>query len=162
MMSIRQQNRSAPRGAVRIQRLIGVLVPRRARSDARPRCSSAAPARRQHQRVRVTRRVRTQQHRLVVDRDDPLAAADLLLHDVLEQVAAHRAGGMRAEALALAGDGGGHESQREQPRGEWPGRGVLVDAEVHVGRVAVRAHALAPQLGGGAQLVDGQLGERIR
>ena len=47
---------------------------------------------------------RRQQHRVVVDRDHPLAAAHLLLQQVAQQAAAHRAGVVRREALALARD----------------------------------------------------------
>ena len=72
----------------------------------------ARAARREHELERDARGVGRHQHGLVVDRDDPLAPADLLLHEVGEQVAAHRPHRVGAEALALAGDGGGHEVQR--------------------------------------------------
>ena len=127
-MSMRQQKRSASRGAVRIQRFSGGLAPKR-RAQARQRVvqerragravvleALAAPSRREHERVLVARRVRARQHGLVVDRDDAVAAADLLLDEVLEQVAAHRAHGMGAEALALARDARRHEAQREELR----------------------------------------------
>ena len=45
-----------------------------------------------------------------------VAPADLLLHEVAEQVAAHRAGRVGGEVLALAGDRGRHEAQRVELR----------------------------------------------
>ena len=126
----------------------------------------ASPARDEHERERVLRGVRAQQHRLVVDRDDPLAAADLGLHEILEQVRPHRAGGVRPEALALARNGGRHEVQRVQlgvrvsVRGG--GLGALVDAQVQAGGRGVRAHPLAPRVDRHRDLLGGQLGERVR
>ena len=159
-ISIRQQKCSAPLGAVRTHRFSGGLAPSRARSRRSASCSSAAPvgpvvleararaARREQQVERHARGVRRHQHGLVVDRDDPLAPADLLLHEVGEQVAAHRAHGVGAEALALAGDGGGHEVQRVQLRVGVRERrarlAALVDDQVPAGGVGVRAHALPP------------------
>ena len=52
---------------------------------------------------------RGDRHGLVVDRHDALAAAHLLLDEVLEQVAALGAVRVRGEALALARHRGGHE-----------------------------------------------------
>ena len=59
---------------------------------------------------------RAQRHGLVVDGHDPLAAADLLLEQVLEQVATLSAVRVSGEALALAGHRGGHEGQGVQLR----------------------------------------------
>ncbi len=77
------------------------------------------------------------QHRVVVDRDDPLAPADLLLDQVGEQVAAHRPRRVGAEALALAGDRRGHEVERVQlrvgVRQRRAGLAALVDDQVDVG-----------------------------
>ena len=129
-MSIRQQKWSAPRGAVRTHRFSGGLrAEARARSRRSASCSSAAPGRAvvlearprrgagaSMQLERHARGVGRHQHGLVVDRDDPLAPADLLLHEVGEQVAAHRAHRVGAEALALAGDRRGDEVERVQLR----------------------------------------------
>ena len=105
------------------------------------------------QLVREPRRVGREQHSLVVDRDDPLAAPDLLLDEVGQQVRAHRARRVGAEALALARDRGRHEVQRVELRVGVRQRGArlaaLVDEQVHVGARRVRAHALAPDLHGG-------------
>ena len=163
-MSIRQQKCSAPRGAVRIHRFSGGEAPKCLASRLSASCSSAAPgralvleararpARGEHELVGQPRRVRGHQHRLVVDRHDPLAPADLLLHEVAEQVAAHRAHGVGAEALALAGDRGGDEVQRVELRVGVRERGAalaaLVDEQVHAGGAGagVDAHPLAPAL----------------
>ena len=174
-ISIRQQKCSAPLGAVRTHRFSGGLAPSRARRRRSASCSSAAPvgpssskrarARRgrEHEVERHARGVGRHQHGLVVDRDDPLAPADLLLHEVGEQVAAHRAHGVGAEALALAGDRGGHEVQRVQlrvgVRERGAGLAALVDDQVPAGGVGVRAHALAPGLDGERDLLGGQVRE---
>ena len=140
-MSIRQQKCSAPagRGAhPQVQRRASAELARaaaaarraaaRRRSARRPRSARAARRGASMQLERQARRVRRHQHRLVVDRDDALALAHLLLHEVAEQVAAHRARRVGAEALALARDRGGHEvaarraaracaAARRRPRG---------------------------------------------
>ena len=128
MMSIRQQKCSAPRGAVRTHMFSGGEAPSRRRRRSSASCSSARAGRPvvleararaprgEHQLERQLGRPRREQHRLVVDRDDALAQPDLLLHVVAEQVAAHRAHRVGAEALALAGDRGGHEVQRVELR----------------------------------------------
>ena len=150
-ISIRQQKCSAPLGAVRTHRFSGGLAPSRARRRRSASCSSAAPVgpssskrargapRREHEVERDARGVGRHQHGLVVDRDDPLAPADLLLHEVGEQVAAHRAHGVGAEALALAGDRGGDEVQRVELRVRVRERGAglaaLVDDQVPAGGV---------------------------
>ena len=86
-MSMRQQKCSAPRGAVRTHMFSGGL-----RAEAPPEApqrvvqqrragravvleAGPRPPRREHQLVGQPRRVRRQQDGLVVDRDDPLAAA---------------------------------------------------------------------------------------
>ena len=61
-------------------------------------------------------RERRQQHGVVVDRDDALAAAHLFLQQVAQQAAAHGARVVRGEALALARDQRGHEVERVQLR----------------------------------------------
>ena len=91
-MSMRQQKRSASRGAVRTHRLSGGLAPKRRaqprqrRRAAAPRRSGPSSSKRSRRRRGASmswygqpRRVGAPEHRLVVDRDDPLAAADLLL-----------------------------------------------------------------------------------
>ena len=109
----------------------------------------------------MPRGVRAQQHRLVVDRDDPLAAADLIRDEVLEQVGAHRAQRVRAEALALAGHVGGHEVERVQLGVRVVSLGVLVDAEVHVGRARhARASARASSSAAATTSSTLELGER--
>ena len=168
-MSIRQQNVSAPRGAVRIHRFSGGEAPRRRRSRSSASCSSAAPVgpvvleararapRDEHQLERQPRGVGRQQHRVVVDRDDAVAHPHLLLQQVGEQVAAHRARRVGGEALALARDAGGDERQRVELRVGVRERGAalaaLVDQQVHEGGVGVRAHARAPGLDGGRHLL---------
>ena len=163
-ISIRQQKCSAPLGAVRTHRFSGGLAPQRAAQPAQRVVQErgagravvlearARPARREDQVERHARGVGRHQHGLVVDGDDPLAPADLLLHVVAEQVPAHRPHGVGAEALALAGDGGGDEVQRVQLRVRVGERGAglraLVDDQVPAGRVDVCAHALAPGVDG--------------
>ena len=75
--------------------------------------------------------------RVVVDRDQALAAAHLLDDDVGEQVAAHRPLVVGDEALALARDRDRHEVERVElgvgvlERGA--GSAALVDDQLHVG-----------------------------
>ena len=176
-MSIRQQKWSVPRGAVRIQRFSGGLAPmRRARRPQRVVQEGGAgravvvearagPARGEHELVGKARAVGDHQDRLVVDRDDPLVELDLLLDEVLEQVAAHRPLRVRAEALALARDGGGDEVERVDLRVGVGQRGAglaaLVDDHVDVGGVlGVRAHAVAPDADGGLHLLDVEVRQR--
>ena len=175
-MSMRQQKCSAPRGAVRIQRFSGGPRPA-AREAAQPvvqECGAgravvvearARPARREHELEGQPRAVGGHEHRLVVDRDDALAELDLLLHEVLQEVPAHRPLGVRAEALALAGDGGGDEVQRVDLRVGVGQRGAglaaLVDDDVDVGGASRRARACAratrrPP----AHLLDVEVGQR--
>ncbi len=158
-MSMRQQNCSTPRGAVRTHRFRGGLEPSRRASRVSPSCSSEAPvgpsvskralraARGEHQLEGQARGVGREQHRLVVDRHDALAAADLLGDHVLEQRVAHRARRVRAGALALAGDLGGDEVERVQLRVRVRQRGAalapLVDDQLHVGRSPCRGRACA-------------------
>ncbi len=127
--------------------------------EARPR-----HARRDQQLVGGAGAVGGHQHHLLVDGHDPLAGADLLLHEIGQQVAAHRPRGVGAEALALAGEGRGHEVERVELRVAVGKRGprvlALVDDQVHAGRVGVNAHALAPHLDGPCHLLHGQLGQR--
>ena len=61
--------------------------------------------------VRHSRGEGCEQHRLVIDRDDPLAPSHLLLEQVTQQATAHRAGVVRGEALTLAGDDRRHEPE---------------------------------------------------
>ena len=123
--------------------------------EARPRAAG-----REQQVERRAPGVRRHQHGLVVDRDDPLAPAHLLLHVVAEQVPAHRAHGVGAEALTLAGDRGGDEVQRVQLRVRVRERGsglpALVDDQVLAGGVRVRSHALAPGVDGEEHLLGRQ------
>ena len=173
---MRQQNVSAPRGAVRIQRFSGGEAPSRRRSRSSASCRSAAPvgpssSKRACGRRGTSiswngsaRRVGRHQHRLVVDRDDPVAHPHLLLHEVAEQVAAHRPRRVGAEALALAGDRRRDERQRVELRVRVRERGAalaaLVDEQVHAGGVGVGAHALAPARDRGGDLLGGEVGER--
>jgi hypothetical protein len=127
--------------------------------EARPR----AP-RRQQQLERRDRGVGRHQHRLVVDRHDPLAPPHLLLDEVGEQVAAHRAHGVRGEPLALAGDQRRYKAERVQlrvrVRKRRPGSAALVHEQVPARRRGVRAQPLAPDLQRGGQLLGRQVGER--
>ncbi len=104
------------------------------------------------------------QHGLIVDGDDPLTPADLLLDQIGQQVAAHGAGRICAEPLALARDRRGHEVERIQL-----GVGVgqrrarlapLIDDQVHIGRLPVGPHALAPHLHRLLHLLGLELGQR--
>ena len=175
-MSIRQQKWSAPRGAVRTQRLSGGELAEPApqprervvqeRGAERPVVLEprARAARGEHELEREPRRVRRHQDRLAVDRDDPLAPPDLLLHEVAEEVAAHRPRRVRAEALALARHGGGDEVERIELRVRVRERGAaevaLVDDHVDVGRVGVCAHPLAPRRHRARDLVRLEVAER--
>ena len=168
-MSIRQQNESAPWGAVRIHRFSGGEAPSRRRRRSSASCSSAgaggpvvlvagaAAARDEHELERQPRGVGGEQHRVVVDRDDAVAHAHLLLQQVGEQVAAHRARRVGGEALALARHGGGDERQRVELRVRARERGAalaaLVDQQVHEGGVGVGAHAVRHAIGGGRHLL---------
>jgi hypothetical protein len=91
---------------------------------------------------------RRDRHGLVVDRDDPLPTAHLLLDEVLEKVAALGAVGVGGEALSLARHGGGHERQRVQLRVRVRQRRARLLALVHdhvdVRGAIVCSHALAP------------------
>ena len=158
----RSASRSAPRprGAVRTQRLSGGVTPKRARrrrsaSASRPAASGPSSSKRargrargEHELERAARGVRRDQHRLVVDGDEPLAPPDLLLHQVAEQVAAHGPHGVGAEALALARDRRGDEVQRVELRvGVRERRAALValvDDQVHARGARVGAHPLPP------------------
>ena len=124
----------------------------------------ARAARREHQLERQPRGVRRDQHGLLVDRDDPLAPAHLLGDEVAEQALAHRAGRVGAGALALARDRRGHEVERVQLRVRVRQRRArlapLVDDQLQVRAVGVRAHPLAPDLDRRADLLDGQFRER--
>ena len=127
-MSMRQQKRSASRGAVRTHRLSGGLSPKwRARRESAS-CSSAAPLgpasskrsrRRRGASMSAYGALDAYGHSSTASSSIATiarAAADLLLHEVLEQVGAHRARGVGAEALALARDDGGDEVQRVELR----------------------------------------------
>ncbi len=136
------------------------------RGTQRPVVLEPAPRhpRREHQLVGDPPTVGRDQHRVLVDRDDPLALADLLLDEVGEQVAAHRLGRVGAEPLALAGDRRRDEVERVQlgvgVRQRCPRLASLVDDQVQAGRVGVRAHPLAPHLHCEQDLLDAQLAER--
>ena len=75
----------------------------------------------------------------LVDRDEPIPPPHLLDDHVLEQVAPHRALVVGGEALALAGDLGRDEREREElgvgVREGRAGVGALVDDEVDEGGV---------------------------
>ena len=97
--SMRQQKCSAPRGAVRTHIFRGGEEPKWRASRVSPSCNSAEPsgpvvleaharhARREHQLEGQARAVGRHQHGLLVDRDDPLAAAHLFGDKILEQPA---------------------------------------------------------------------------
>ena len=123
-MSIRQQKCSAPRGAVRTHRFSGGIAPSAARSRPARR---AAARRRSARRPRSGRAAGAARACSWYGRREPygaistasssiatiaLAPPHLLLHQVVEQVAAHRARRVGGEALALAGDRRRHEVQR--------------------------------------------------
>ena len=121
---------------------------RRAPSGPSSEKRARRPARHDLEVERHARPERAERHGLVVDREDALAPAHLLLDQVLEQVAPLRAVRVGGEALALARDRRRHERQRVEL-----GVGVrqrrarllaLVDDHVDVGRVRVGAHPLAP------------------
>ena len=179
-MSTCQQNSSAPRGAVRTQRLSCGGVPNsaaRAGSAVRiiavpisPSCLERGrrPARDHPELERRARRPRADQQRLVVDRDEPLAAAHLLGGDVAEQVPAHRPLVVGGGSLALAGDRRrGTNAQRVElgvgvlERGA--GVGALVDDQVDVGGVLrVGPHPLAPGRDGAREALVVELAQRGR
>ena len=87
---------------------------------------------------------------MVVDRDDALAAAHLLLQYVTQQAATHRAGVVCCEALALARHQRGNDVERIQLSVRVLQRGTcgmtLVDHHVHVGGSGMRRGALAARL----------------
>jgi hypothetical protein len=103
-------------------------------------------------------------HGLVVDGHNALPAADLLLHEVLEQVAALGAVRVSGEALALARHGRRHERERVELSVRVRKRRsrllALVHDHVDVGRVVVCAHPLAPHGHRGVHLGGVELGER--
>ena len=108
---------------------------------------------------------RAERDRLAVDRDDPLAPANLLLDDVLEQVASLGAEGVRGEALALARNRRRHERERIELRVRVRQGGTrllsLVDDHVHVGGGGVGAHPLAPDRHRGLDLLWRDLRQRV-
>ena len=176
---MRQQNHSAPRGAVRTHRLSGGSPPQHGRQAAehlvQQRRRRAAPRPRSAPRGRrgmictwkgTRDGERADRHRLVVDGHDPLAPAHLLLDQVL------RAGCGPACARAYAvkrsrsrATARGHEGQRVElrvrVRQRRAGLAALVDDQVHVGRAGVRAHALAPHAHRGLDLLGPELGQRV-
>ena len=121
-------------------------------------------ARHELQLVRGTRREWRQQDRIVVDGDDPLPAADLLLEHVAQEAAPHRAGVVRGEALPLARDQGGHEVERVELRVgvlERRARGrPLVHHHVHAGGIGVRPRARPPARDGALELRRVELRDR--
>ena len=158
-----QQVQRRARSEVARQPAQAVVQQRRAGRPVVLEARARAP-RHEHQLERQLRGIRRDQHRLLVDRDDPLAQAHLLGDQVAEQALAHRARRVGVCALALAGHDGRHEVQRVQLRVRVRQRGsrlaALVDDQLHVGATRVRAHALAPHLHRGGHLLDGQLGQR--
>ena len=172
-----QQNSSTPRGAVRTQRLscgTAPSAPASARSAvpiiaAPPSASSKrgdGARGNDPQLERRSRRPRADQQRLVIDGDEPLAAAHLLGRDVAEQVRAHRPLVVGGRPLALASDLRRHEVERVQLRvrvlERRPGLGPLVDDQVQVGGPGVCAHPLAPGGDRRLQALRRQLRERGR
>src|SRR3954454_20859718 len=115
--------------------------------------AGARPAGDQHELERQPRGVGGEQDRLVVDRHHAVAHPHLLLQQVAEQVAAHRARRVGGEALALPGDRGRDERQRVELRMGVRERGAalaaLVDEQVDERGIGVSAHAGAPRLCGG-------------
>src|SRR4051794_6935371 len=105
-------------------------------------------ARDEHELERQPRGVWREQHRVLVDGDDAVAHPHLLLQQVAEQVAAHRAGRVGGEALAFACDGRGDERQRVELRVRVGQRGAalaaLVDEQMDEGGVGVGLDARAP------------------
>ena len=149
-MSTCQWNSSVPRGAERTQRFICRPAPSTSRRPASARPSSSAPrsspvearlhgARNQSQLERRAGCPGAEEGGLLVDRDEPIPPPHLLDDHVLEQVAPHRALVVGGEALALAGDRGRDEREREElgvgVREGRAGVGALVDAEVDEGGV---------------------------
>src|SRR5215207_9330534 len=143
-MSTCQWKSPAPRGAVRTQRLSrggGPSSLARAVSAVRIISVPTVPSR---SKLGAGRRGITRSSN--GERDEPLAAADLLRGDVLEQVPAGGALVIRGEALPLAGDRGRHEVEGVELSVGVLQRGAglrsLVDDQVTVGGVrGVRAHA---------------------
>ena len=127
--------------------------------EPRPR-----PARHDLHLERDARPEGAQRHGLGVDLHDTLRAPDLLLEQVLEQVATLGSIPVRGEAFALAGDGGRDEGHRVElrvrVRQRRPGAVALVHAHVDERRFRVRAHALAPRLHRDLDLRGIELDER--
>ncbi len=117
-----------------------------------------------HELERDARGVRRERDRLVVDRDHAGALADLLLHEVAQQVAAHRPRRVGGRPLALAGDRRGHEVERVElrvrVRERRAGLAALVDDQVAARGIAVRVQPLAPDLHRLRDLRGLEVGER--
>jgi hypothetical protein len=100
---------------------------------------------------------------MLVDRDDAIATPHLLLEQVAEQTAAHRAVVVRGEALSLSGDQRRHERQgvelgvRVLQRGA--GGQSLVHDQMHV-RGVVRPDPGAPRADREAELLLGEICDR--
>ena len=112
-------------------------------------------------------RVRREDDGLVVDRDDALAEADLLLHEVGEQVAAHRASSRtrrsaRARGRSRTGTKSSATSCACVCGCEAPAGAPVVDEQVHAGGAVrgVVGHAPAPHRHRELELGGVQLGER--
>ena len=166
--SVAARRRPHPEVELRDRAEHGAERPQRGRDHRRapvvllePRRGAAGD---QPQLERRARRPRADQEHLVVDRDQALAAPDLLGGDVGEQVRAHRPLVVGPGALALAGDRRRHEAERVELRvgvlERGPGVGALVDDQVHVGRVGVGAHPLAPGADRAGEPLRRQAGER--
>src|SRR6476620_11626984 len=99
----------------------------------------------------------TDQRRLLVDRDQPLLAPNLLDEDVAEQPAPRGPFAVGADPLALAGDRGGNERQRVELRVSVLERGAgtaaLVDDQLQVGGLGVSSHPLPPGGDRGGELL---------
>jgi hypothetical protein len=121
-------------------------------------------ARREHQLEGQAGGVGGHQHGLLVDRHDPLAQPHLLCNEVAEQALTHRARRVCAGALALTRDRRRHEAERVQLRVRVRQRGtglaLLVDDQLHIRALGVRAHPLAPDIDREDHLLEGELGER--
>src|SRR5829696_3314286 len=114
---------------------------------------------------RRARRPGADQQRVVVDRHQPLPAADLLRGDLGEQITAHSVLVVGGEALALARDGGRDEAERIQlgvaVLEGGAGLASLVDDQLHVGGLLrVLAHSRPPAGHRGGELGVVQLAER--
>ena len=175
---MRQQKRSAPRGAVRTHRFSGGLRRRSARAAARARRAAARrPSGRRPGSARgdgAGRACSWNGWREAYGHHSTASSSIATIRsrwrtsscdEVLEQVAAHRARRVGAEALALAGHRGGHEVQRVAARRACAERRALAAARrretctyarVRRARASARATARPPRL----HLLGGQLGER--